>query len=365
MKVSLGDWADVQKIRAWILSNRTLVSIIVGVLLLAFGFVFRVFFWPHTFDNPSERAIYVSAGTPFSAVVDSLERNGIITDRWSLNLAARVLGGTHGIRVGKYVISSGISNVSLLSGLNDGSLRRLVPLPIPEGLRMRSVASRVERILGGNAERFMTLCSDSSFLQELGIEEENLEGYLLPDTYSFHWQTPERDVIRDMVSAFKRFYVDSLVARQAELKMSTRQVLTLASIVEAESMLDEERPVIAGVYHNRLKLRMRLEADPTIQYILPDGPRRLLYEDLQIPSPYNTYRHYGLPPGPINNPGRKAILATLYPESHSYLFFVADGTGGHRFSATFSEHRRAVRDYRRVRRQMQLEAMKSEGSSQN
>jgi UPF0755 protein len=114
-------------------------------------------------------------------------------------------------------------------------------------------------------------------------------------------------------------------------------------------VLDEERPVIAGVYHNRLRLGMRLEADPTIQYILPDGPRRILYADLRLDSPYNTYRYAGLPPGPVNNPGRASILASLYPSVHGYIFFVANGRGGHWFSRSYAEHQQYVRKYRRER----------------
>lgn len=154
-----------------------------------------------------------------------------------------------------------------------------------------------------------------------------------------------------MVKGFKDFYVDSLKTRQEALKLTLNEVLTLASIVEGEAMLDEERAVIAGVYLNRLKKRMRLEADPTVQYAIPDGPRRLTYSDLRFNSPYNTYVHYGLPPGPINSPGRKSILAALYPQFHSFLYFVANGSGGHIFSRTYSEHQKAVQSYRKMRRE--------------
>jgi UPF0755 protein len=152
------------------------------------------------------------------------------------------------------------------------------------------------------------------------------------------------------------FYVDSLQKRQEEVKLTLPQVLTLASIVEGEAHLDRERPIIAGVYLNRLKKRMRLEADPTVQYVIPDGPRRLLFSDLRYDSPYNTYLYYGLPPGPINSPGRKSILAVLYPEKHSFLYFVADGTGGHVFTKNYLEHQKAVKAYRQYRR----EAMKNQ-----
>jgi UPF0755 protein len=135
--------------------------------------------------------------------------------------------------------------------------------------------------------------------------------------------------------------------------MSLKEVVTLASIVEGESGVDAERPTIAGVYLNRLRKNMKLEADPTIQYVLPGGPRRLLYTDLRIDSPYNTYLYRGLPPGPVNNPGKQSILGVLYPEKHQYLYFVATGVGGHRFSKTFSEHQKAIRVYRKVRREIQ------------
>jgi UPF0755 protein len=127
------------------------------------------------------------------------------------------------------------------------------------------------------------------------------------------------------------------------------QTLTFASIVEGEARLDEERPVIAGVYHNRLRKGMKLEADPTIQYMFPDGPRRVRYADLQVDNPYNSYRYAGLPPGPVNNPGRASILASLFPAEHGFLFFVANGRGGHWFTKTYGDHLRYVRAYRRRR----------------
>lgn len=133
------------------------------------------------------------------------------------------------------------------------------------------------------------------------------------------------------------------------MKLTLNEVLTMASIVEGEAMYDDERPVIAGVYYNRLRKRMRLQADPTVQYAVSDLPRRLSRSDLKIDSPYNTYEHYGLPPGPINNPGRKSILAALYPAKHQYLYFVSNYNGRHRFSRTYEEHQRHVREYRKAR----------------
>jgi len=216
---------------------------------------------------------------------------------------------------------------------------------------MDAVVRKFSKELGLDEERLFAICTDTEYVRHKGLDGKSLEGYLLPDTYTFYWQTDEREVVDRMVDQFLDFYTDSLQERQKELQMSRREILTLASIVEAESGLDDERQVIAGVYWNRLRRRMKLEADPTIQYALGSSPRRLTYRDLQTISPYNTYRRYGLPPGPINNPGRKSILAALYPGQHQYLYFVATGAGGHRFSRSFAEHQRAIRLYHQTRRQ--------------
>jgi UPF0755 protein len=177
----------------------------------------------------------------------------------------------------------------------------------------------------------------------------------MPSTYKFYWQTDEEEIVTELVREFWRVFDSSLQEMARERQLSVHEVLTMASIVEMETAIDSERSVIAGVYYNRLKKRMRLQADPTVQYVLPDGPRPLLLADLEIDSPYNTYRHAGLPPGPITNPGRASILAALNPARHRYLYFVATGYGGHRFTRTFDEHRRAIKSYHHVRKAMEAE----------
>ena len=343
---------DFVKRRPWILA--------VGVvLIIVFIFVYLLFWAPNTTSLASENPVTIPRGASFKSVLDSLESSGVVRTRWTLQLAGRILGKTRTLKVGRYLFPSGLSNAEILKDLEEGTSRILVPVLVPEGWRMERIALRYAQVLGLDLERFINLCDNPSFLTELGVGASSLEGYLMPDTYRFLWQTEEREVIERMVREFKNFYVDSLSKRQAEVKMTLNEVLTLASIVEAETQLDHERPIIAGVYLNRLKKRMRLEADPTIQYALPDGPRRLLYPDLRLDSPYNTYRIYGLPPGPINSPGRQSILAVLYPEKHSYLYFVANGTGGHTFSRSYAEHRRAVQSFRRMRREAQRNSSSS------
>lgn len=345
------------RLEAWWRIRTVRIAALVGGAAAGMVAVFLIWllFWPNWFTGGA-RVIHVSRGATFNRVVDSLWSAGAIRSPWAFRVAGRLLGGTKELKVGRYVLESGLSNYTILSGLRDGSLRKLVPVAVPEGTRMTLIAGRLQRELGVDSARVMELCTDSALVAAWDIPATSLEGYLLPDTYFFHWQTDERLILERLLTAFRDFYSDSLIARQKALGMTRHEVITFASIVDRETQLPWERATVAGVYHNRLARGMRLEADPTIQYILPDGPRRLLYSDLRMNSPYNTYRNRGLPPGPIGNPGREAILATLNPERHEYLFFVADGKGGHTFSRSYSDHQRAVREFRRIRRENQRQA---------
>lgn len=319
------------------------------LMALAGGAVLFILYWPNSFPGGGERALFVSRGETFGSVVDSLEASGMIRSRMLYLITADLLHGRSHIRIGKYVFNSGTSNAELVRAIAEG--REIVPIPvtIPEGLTVRRQAKIFARHLGIDSSKYVDLADDTAFVHQLGLPGNSLEGYLLPDTYFFNWQTDEHDILRELAAAFKRFFSDSLKQRARVLGMSEEDVVTMASIVEGESRLSEERPIIAGVYYNRLRIGMRLDADPTIQYILDGRPRRLSYDDLKLDSPYNTYQHAGLPPGPINNPGKASILAALYPAQHQYLYFVANGKGGHWFSRTFEEHRRYVRMARRLR----------------
>ena len=220
---------------------------------------------------------------------------------------------------------------------------------IPEGLRATTQAKIFARELGIDSARFMSLVNDESFTHSFGVEGGSLMGYLMPKTYKFYWQTDESDIIKELVIEFWEEFDSSMVHQMNRRKMTMNKILTMASIIELETAIDSERAVVAGVYYNRLKKRMPLQADPTIQFALQGQPRQLHFSDLQIESAYNTYKHYGLPPGPINNPGKSSMLAALYPTRHKYLYFVATGEGGHRFSTNFDDHRRAIRQYQKTR----------------
>ncbi len=332
---------------------KVVVVLLVAAVVGAGLFFYNIFYGGNSFDV-EKKTFFVNKGQTWSQVVDSLDANGIIRNKEWFIFVTRVLNKGTKTHVGKYVFDSGISNVALYDALRLG--RDIVPITVTfgEGRRSTSFARAARRTLGADSARFMDLVNDGQFARSLGVTARNLDGYLSPNTYFFNWQTPEEDIIERLVrQTTERIFNDSLMVRAQDIGMNMHQVLTLASIIEAEAFLREERPTISGVYHNRLRKGMRLEADPTIQFIMPDGPRRVLYRDLRIPSPYNTYMHYGLPPGPINNPSKGSIIAALFPEKHNYLFFVADGKGGHWFARNYAEHMANVRKFRAFRAQQQ------------
>ncbi len=321
-----------------------------AVLVLSAGAILLyALYWPNTFSDQAERMVFVSRGATFHTIMDSLERKGIIRSRLLFRVTARLAGGTERLQAGKYRFHSGMSNLDIFLSLRDGRNTELIGVTIPEGLRARLQARLFARAVGIDSARYMSIVNDPDVVRGYGLEGGSLEGYLLPETYRLMWEQDEREIVERQVNEFKRFFNDTLESRAKEFGWTVRQAVTFASIVEGEAVLADERPLIAGVYHNRLRLGMKLEADPTLQYIFPDGPRRVLYADLRIADPYNTYLYPGLPPGPVNNPGKAAMLAALYPRQHGYLFFVANTLGGHWFSRTYAEHVQNVRKYRKAR----------------
>jgi UPF0755 protein len=331
--------------------------VLIGISVFILAFAGYIFFMPNYNEDIKGKIVTISRGASFHTVADSLASAGVINNKWSFQLAGRLLGYTKIIKTGKYLFTSGQSNLAILKDIRTGTSRMIIPVTIPEGWRFEQIAHRYQRDLGIDEEKFIALCKDEKLIREHNISSNSLEGFLMPETYSFYWQTDEKEIIERMLEGFSRFFKDSLINQQNKSGYTQLQIITLASIVESESNLDTERPTIAGVYLNRLKNNKRLEADPTVQYALGEG-RRLNYQDLNVDSPYNTYRHAGLPPGPINNPGKSSILAVLYPQQHNYLYFVATGVGGHRFAKNYSEHQNNIQKYKRARREMQRASVK-------
>ncbi len=317
------------------------------LIILIAGFYYLAFEAKLGFEG--EKIFKVSKGMNFSQVVDSLKANGIIKNKFLFALAGKIKKMDREIKVGKYLFHGKMTNSDVLKCLQTGESAMQIDVTIPEGLTARAQARILSRELDIDSAKYVKLVYDESFVKKQGINAISLEGYLMPDTYQFYWQPEEEEVIERLLQQFWKVYNDTLQKRASILGLSINEVLTIASIVEGETKIDSEKATIAGVYYNRLKKKMLLQADPTIQYVLEDGPRLLKYKDLKIDSPYNTYRYVGLPPTPINNPGKAAILAALYPAKHNYLYFVASGNEGHIFSRTYSEHLKNVNNYRKLR----------------
>lgn len=327
----------------WILSS-LFILVVLSALFLTYKINYQV-------NNLStERTIRIKPGTPFNVMAEDLEKDSIIRSAFWFKVAAKIQDKDDRIISKSFIIKPGLNNLELLDILTDPSLKFTVKITIPEGMTIRQIGRLSAKRFNFSEKDFIKETQNDSLINVLGLKGKvtNLEGFLFPDTYIFSFDMSPREIVLEL---FNEFYKRVINVEKYGLKNNPDKLLriiTLASIVQGETQLESEMPTVAGVYTNRLLKRMRLEADPTVQYALPDGPKqRLLNEDLKIKSPYNTYLNLGLPPGPINNPGVKAIEAALNPEKHSYLFFVATGKGGHTFSSTYSEHLNAVKEYRK------------------
>lgn len=318
------------------------------ILVIAAGYFFFSSWIMTGKTTESPRYFKVAKGSSVRQIANDLSEEGFIRSRFLFTAAAKLTGLDRKIKAGFYEIRGTETLEDLVSGFSKGSYIA-IQVTIPEGLTTRRIAGLLSGKLGIDSTSFMEACRDSALLKSFGLKASTFEGYLLPETYEFEYGVTARDVFLKLAESAKKLWESpSWISQLKERNLSVHTVLTMASIVEGEARLDTERPVIAGLYWNRVRIGMHLQADPTIQFLLPGGPRRLLFRDLELDSPYNTYLHAGLPPGPIGNPGAKSIEAALFPASHGFLYMVADGSGGHTFSKTLSEHNVAVARYNQL-----------------
>ncbi len=304
-------------------------------------------------ESPFEQVrVKVPEGATLASIAKLLENQKVISDAKSFLLTAKILGKEKSIPAGVFTLVDANSNNSVIQQMVNGS-PHLHYVTLIEGWTIKDIAVELEQKLAIDGDQFVQLCQDSLFISSLKVPVKNsLEGFLLPETYQFFEGQDEKEIIRRLVQEYHKNFDDDMKLVREKTGLSELEVVTLASIIEGEAIFDIERPIIAAVYYNRLKKRMRLQADPTIQYIIEGPPRRLLRRDLNINSPYNTYKYYGLPPGPINNPGAMSIKAALDPDEADYLYFVARGDGYHTFTNTQREHNLAKRKFQQVRRKV-------------
>jgi len=348
---SLPSWLSSWLSTPWI--RRALGAGLALLLLagLAVGIGSWIAFSGNTPAYDGSRTVVVPEDASLTATIDSLDGAGILASKQTFRWMAEATGWGSQVKAGHYAFASGVSNHRILSVLRRG-LQTPVRLTIPPGSRPEIVARVAGRELQFGAGAFLKALRDTSLARSLDTDPSALFGYLMPETYEFYWQTPPETVIRKIKRSFDRFYQRDVAAAADSLDLTKEEVVTLASIVEWEALLDKEKPAIAGVYLNRLDRGWKLQADPTVQYVLMDVEdervRRVLHRHLEISHPYNTYRNPGLPPGPITNPAPSTLRAVVRPADHSYMYFAADGTGGHAFAETHREHLRNARAYHRL-----------------
>jgi len=314
----------------------------VSVLLVG---MYEVFIAPpRNVNDLSEVEIIIPPGLAADEIGSLLDREGLVDNAWAFKLLGKVGGYERRLQAGRYCLGPEMRDLDVLKVLARGRTGE-ERVTLPEGLTVAQMARLLAERAGIDGDRFLTFARDPRLADSLRVPAGSLEGYLFPDTYNIFWQMDERTILRQLVQNFWNHFEASRDERAAALGMSVHQVVTLASLIEREAKSEEERVLISGVFHNRLRLRRPLESCATVAFILPERRERLTYADLRTPSPYNTYLRPGLPPGPICSPGISSIDAALYPAETDYLYFVSRGDGTHEFTKTAREHIRAKRKY--------------------
>ena len=325
------------------------------ICLCGSSFAFLILNWEQS-DIEGVITVRIPKGKTLKEITGILSEKNIVKSDRSFMLAVRLLGYEKNIQAGNLVLHEPKTNLRLINQLVNG-MPELIKITVLEGWNIIKVSEILENTMGIHQDKVISLCMNKRFIRSLGIKAPTLEGFLFPETYYFVETESPRTILQRMVSEYQDHISDDIRNRIRELGFSELQLITLASIIEGEAIYDDERKNISSVYHNRLHKGMRLQADPTIQYIIKDGPRRLLNKDLNIVSPYNTYLNEGLPIGPINNPGLQSIIAALYPSETEYIYFVAKGDGYHTFSITQKEHNFAKRKLNRLRKKLSHERL--------
>lgn len=294
--------------------------------------------------NRTAITVEIPKGVSFSQVMDILDEQGLLKNRFLFSLLARLMNAPTHIHAGDYEFHSSLSPEEIIHKLIRGEIKRYL-VTIPEGFTIKQIASRLASINLVDEKEFLALASDQDFLKSLRIPAKNVEGYLFPETYFFDRSMEARGIIQIMVGRFRHEITPDMEKKAAESGLTLHQLLTLASIIEKETGQRAEMPLVSAVFHNRLKNRMRLQSCPTVIYGLDHFDGHLTKEHLLMKTPYNTYVIDGLPPGPIANPSLDAIQAALHPVKTDYLYFVSKNNGSHQFSVDLPHHNQAVWTY--------------------
>ncbi len=319
-----------------------IIVILAGAALI-FSLVASVYLNRSAGNGGNNIDFVLKPGWGANVVISELYKKGIIKSRTAFKLVLAYKGKLKSLKKGVYSLNDGMTVGEVITVLT-GNITKRIKVTIPEGFNNRQIGDLlVEKGFYKSRKEFLLYASKKSILLHFAIPAKNCEGYLFPDTYYFPVGYSKKKVIMHMINNF--FNKISLLKKFPKNSRKRHSLIIMASIVEREAKVKNERPLIAGVFYNRLSKRYPLESCATVQYVFPKPKKRLFYIHLKIDSPYNTYRRRGLPPGPISNPGIESIKASLYPVKTDYMFFVLKGDGSHTFSKSFNTHVKAKKKY--------------------
>lgn len=326
----------------------SLLSFVVAVAVVTAFFGFQLLKMP-VGDGQDEIVFEIPPKTTLPQIAQELQNKRLIRNAKVFRYYVRLKGQASKMKIGEYALNQSMSPDEIVSILVSGKSKAR-SLTVAEGLNIYDIAALFERSGIAKAEEIYDLVHDKNFIREtLGEEVPSLEGYLYPETYKYTKYEDAKSIVTQMVKRFLSVWNAEVAEEAKKLGWTRHQVVTFASIVEKETGASFERPLVSSVFHNRLVKKMRLQTDPTVLYGMAiqqkKMPNNITRNDLLTPTPYNSYTNFGLPPGPIANPGLEALLATLNPQKTNYLFFVSQNNGTHVFSETLQQHNKAVQDY--------------------
>ncbi len=332
---------------------KTILSLFSGTAVITISLLSYNFY--KTVTTPlstqgSQVVIEIKKGGNLNSISSLLHQKGLIRYPQVFKLLAKIRGVVYNLKAGEYRLSPVMTPVEILNNIARGRVIQH-QITVPEGYNIYQVGDLLQKHGFTKKDTFLNKAFDPETIKKLGFNINSLEGYLFPETYYFEKNVSDYDILKKMVDTFKkRIMTHETMAAVEKSNLSLHEIVTLASIIEKETGKEEERSLISAVFHNRLKKKMRIQSDPTVIYAIKDFDGNIRKKDLEIDSPYNTYRYAGLPPGPIANPGLNSIKTALHPANVNFLYFVSKKNGEHKFSLTLKEHNQAVLKYQKRRR---------------
>jgi UPF0755 protein len=317
-----------------------ILTIFLAIILLCYlaYYLYHYLFAPVDAADTKNQLVQIPAGSDAREISLLLAQKGLVRNAWAFRLWAKWKGWDDKLQAGSYLLSPAMSTPQICAVIASGEVN-IKRFTVPEGTRLADIGRILEKDGICSQEEFQQALQKVKLPEELPPEaEKGLEGYLFPDTYLVEEETSAEEVVAMMLSRFVSVWEEEMAPLAQDSKMSMHQIVTLASIIEKEALLDEERPLVSAVFYNRLKKGMRLESCATVLYAVGKTDERITIQDLKVNNPYNTYKHGGLPPGPICSPGLASLLAAVQPADVDYLYFISNGDGTHHFSTTFKEH---------------------------